>query len=124
MTSAPPVAHGGMDAKIGAKKTEMKNMIPVMMAVIPVFPPSAIPVADSIKAVTGDVPINAPMEIENASTQYAIVEPSKSSVTGSRRPANFAIEYSVPVVSVIDRLACEETRIESEAHRECQHKAA
>ena len=30
-----------------------------------------------------------------ASTQYAIVEFSKSNVTGSRKPANFAIEYSV-----------------------------
>ena len=39
------------------------------------------------------------MEIENASTQYAIVEFSKSRVTGSRSPANLAIEYRVPVVS-------------------------
>jgi hypothetical protein len=35
------------------------------------------------------------MLIENASTQYAIVEFSKSNVTGSRRLANLAIEYSV-----------------------------
>jgi hypothetical protein len=40
MTSAPPVAHDGMEAKIGAKKTETKNISPVTMAVIPVFPPS------------------------------------------------------------------------------------
>ena len=92
ITSAPPVAHAGMDAKMGAKKTEMKNMMAVTIAVMPVLPPSAIPVADSMKAVTGDVPISAPMEMENASTQYAIVEFSKSSVTGSRRPANLAIE--------------------------------
>ena len=101
MTSAPPVAHDGMDAKIGAKKMETKNMMPVTIAVIPVRPPSAIPVADSMNAVTGDVPMSAPMEIENASTQYAIVEFSKSSVTGSRRPANLAMEYKVPVVSRI-----------------------
>jgi len=42
ITSAPPVAQEGMDAKIGAKKTEMKNIIPVVMAVNPVFPPSRI----------------------------------------------------------------------------------
>ena len=81
-----------MDAKIGAKKMQMKNMMPVTMAVMPVRPPSAIPVADSMKAVTGEVPISAPIEMEKASTQYAIVEFSKSSVTGSRRPANFAME--------------------------------
>jgi len=75
-----------MEAKMGAKNTEMKNANPVTMAVMPVFPPSAerglefhmmlvdsgiplIPVALSMNAVTGLVPINAPMEIENASTQ-------------------------------------------------------
>lgn len=55
-----------------------------------------------MKAVTGLVPRRAPMEIENASTQYAIVEFSKSSVSGSLKPANLAIEYKVPVVSVDD----------------------
>ena len=40
MTSAPPVAHGGIEAKIGAKNTETKNINPVTTAVIPVFPPS------------------------------------------------------------------------------------
>ena len=92
ITSAPPVAHGGIDAKIGAKKIEMKNAIPVVIAVIPVLPPSEMPVALSINAVTGGVPMSAPMLILNASTQYAIVEFSKSRVTGSRRPANFAME--------------------------------
>lgn len=53
-----------------------------------------------MKAVTGLVPINAPILMLNASTQYAMVEFSKSKVTGSRKPANFAIEYSVPVVSL------------------------
>jgi hypothetical protein len=99
MTSAPPVAQAGMLAKIGAKNTDTRKARPVVTAVIPVFPPSEIPVADSMNAVTGDVPISAPIEIEKASTQYAHVEFSKSRVTGSRRPANFAMEYSVPVVS-------------------------
>lgn len=52
----------------------------------------AIPVALSMNAVTGLVPTSAPMEIEKASTQYAIVEFSKSRVTGSRRPANLTME--------------------------------
>jgi hypothetical protein len=51
-----------------------------------------IPVALSMYAVTGLIPRSAPMLIEKASTQYAIVEFSKSKVTGSRRPANLAIE--------------------------------
>lgn len=34
--SAPPVAQGGIDAKIGAKNKEMKKQIPVTMAVSPV----------------------------------------------------------------------------------------
>jgi len=41
ITSAPPVAHEGMDAKMGAKNIEMKNITPVVTAVNPVFPPSA-----------------------------------------------------------------------------------
>jgi len=55
----------------------------------------AMPVADSMYAVTGEVPRRDPIVIETASTQYANVDPSKSSVTGSRRPANFAMEYRV-----------------------------
>jgi len=55
----------------------------------------AIPVADSMYAVTGEVPSREPMVMAIASTQYAKVDPSKSSVTGSRRPANFAMEYRV-----------------------------
>ena len=45
MTRAPPVAHGGMEAKIGAKKTETKNIRPVTMPVMPVFPPSGVNVS-------------------------------------------------------------------------------
>lgn len=39
-TRAPPVAQGGIDAKMGAKKTETKKRSPVTIAVIPVLPPS------------------------------------------------------------------------------------
>lgn len=42
MTSVPPVAHDGIDAKIGAKNTETKNARPVTIAVMPVLPPSAV----------------------------------------------------------------------------------
>lgn len=49
IVSAPPVAHEGMDAKIGAKNIETKNMIPVVIAVSPVFPPSRINVGYPIR---------------------------------------------------------------------------
>jgi len=52
------VARGGMDAKIGAKKMEMKNAIPVKMAVRPVLPPSEIPAPLFIYVVTGGDPKN------------------------------------------------------------------
>lgn len=52
------VAHGGMDAKIGVKKMEMKNAIPVKMDVRPVLPPSEIPAPLSIYVVTGGDPKN------------------------------------------------------------------
>jgi hypothetical protein len=66
--SVHPVAHGGIEANIGAKKMEMKKQIPVTMAVIPVFPPSEIPAPDSMKAVTGERPKREPMEIPSAVT--------------------------------------------------------
>jgi hypothetical protein len=40
---APPVAQGGIDAKMGAKKSDMKKHIPVVIAVSPVLPPSWMP---------------------------------------------------------------------------------
>lgn len=63
-----PVAHGGMEAKIGAKKMEIKKHNPVTIAVIPVLPPSEIPAADSMKAVTGERPKREPIEIPKAAT--------------------------------------------------------
>lgn len=66
--STQPVAHGGMEAKIGAKKMEMKKQRPVNMAVRPVLPPSPIPAPDSTKAVTGGVPKMAPIEMVREST--------------------------------------------------------
>ena len=66
----------------------------------------AIPVADSMYAVTGEVPSREPIEMAIASTQYANVDPSKSSVTGSRRPANFAMEYRVLFRTVRNMSSC------------------
>ena len=40
ITRAPPVAQEGRLAKIGEKNTETKKARPVVIAVIPVFPPS------------------------------------------------------------------------------------
>lgn len=64
-----PVAHGGIEAKIGAKNMDMKKHMPAVMAVKPVLPPSAIPAPDSMKAVTGEHPRRAPIEMVKASVQ-------------------------------------------------------
>jgi hypothetical protein len=64
-----PVAQGGMLAKIGAKKREIRKQVPVVIAVRPVRPPSAMPAPDSIKAVTGETPSSDPMEMVIASVQ-------------------------------------------------------
>ncbi len=67
-TNAEPVAQVGIDEKMGAKKTEIKKASPVIMAVIPVLPPSEIPAPDSMNAVTGLVPNKLPIEMDTAST--------------------------------------------------------
>lgn len=48
MTRVLPVAQGGIDAKIGAKNIETMKQRPVVIAVSPVLPPSAIPAPDSM----------------------------------------------------------------------------
>src|SRR5438105_1140966 len=74
---APIFAHGGIEAKIGAKKTEIKKQRPVVMAVKPVLPPSAMPAPDSTNVVTGETPNREPIEMQKASVQYAMVERGK-----------------------------------------------
>jgi len=64
-----PVAHGGMDAKIGAKKIEIRKHSPVVIEVNPVLPPSAMPAPLSIKAVTGEHPKSEAREMHDASVQ-------------------------------------------------------
>jgi hypothetical protein len=44
MIKVPPVAHGGIEAKIGPKKRETMKQNDVIHAARPVRPPSAIPV--------------------------------------------------------------------------------
>lgn len=64
-----PVAQGGIEAKIGAKKIEIRKQQPVVIAVRPVLPPSVIPAPDSINAVTGEQPSRLPIEMVIASVQ-------------------------------------------------------
>lgn len=66
MMSVGPVAQGGMEAKMGAKKMLMKKKNPVEMDVRPVLPPAVMPAPDSMKAVTGDRPRREPIEIPRA----------------------------------------------------------
>jgi hypothetical protein len=96
-----PVAHGGIDAKIGAKNMHIKKQTPVVMAVSPVLPPSAIPAPDSMNAVTGEVPNKAPIEMQSESVQYATVDRGKSPDLGSTTPENRAMLYNVAVQSMI-----------------------
>ena len=91
MISVHPVAQGGIEAKIGAKKMETRKQRPAVIAVRPVLPPSTIPAPDSMKAVTVDVSSKAPMEMENASIEYAIVERGKLPVSGSTTPEILAM---------------------------------
>ena len=91
-TRGQPVAQGGTDANMGAKKTERTKHRPVTIAVSPVLPPSAMPAPLSTKAVTGDEPRRAPMEMKLASVQYASVERGKSSVLGSTTPQKRTME--------------------------------
>ena len=87
-----PVAHGGIDAKMGAKNMDMRKQTPHVIAVKPVLPPSAIPAPLSMKAVTGEQPRSAPMEMQAASVQYANVDRGKSPVSGSTTPEKRAME--------------------------------
>jgi hypothetical protein len=86
-----PVAQGGIDAKIGAKKIDTRKQVPAVIAVKPVRPPSVMPAPDSIKAVTGEQPKSEPIVILIASVQYARVLRGKSPVSGSTTPEKRAM---------------------------------
>ena len=87
-----PVAQGGIEAKIGAKKIETRKHRPVTIDVTPVRPPWAIPAPLSMKVVTGDVPNREPTAMLAASTQYAMVDRGKSPSASSTTPQNLAME--------------------------------
>ena len=99
--SVQPVAHGGIEAKIGAKKIDIKKQTPVVIAVKPVRPPSVMPAPDSTNAVDGETPSSEPIEMIIASQQYASVERGKSPVEGSTTPEKRAIEYRVADASMM-----------------------
>jgi len=90
-TNVHPVAQGGIEAKIGAKNKDKRKQTPVVIEVSPVLPPSAIPAPDSMKAVTGLHPKRDPIEMQNASVQYANVERGKSPLLTSTTPEKRAI---------------------------------
>lgn len=68
ITRVQPVAQGGMDANMGAKKIATKKQRPVIQEVRPVIPPSEIPAPLSMKADTGGVLKREPIETQIAST--------------------------------------------------------
>src|SRR4051794_20176660 len=90
-----------MDANMGARKSDNKKQNPVVMAVSPVRPPSATPAPLSMKAVTGEVPKTAPMDMQIASVQKATVERGKSWSEGRTLPQKRAMEYRVAVQSMM-----------------------
>lgn len=90
--SVHPVAHGGIEAKMGAKKMEPMKHSPATAAVSPVRPPSAMPAPLSMNAVTGEQPKSAPMEMKSASVQYAMVERGKSPSFGLTTPQKRTME--------------------------------
>lgn len=92
MIRVQPVAHGGMEANIGAKKSEDRKQNPVVIAVRPVLPPSMMPEPLSMKAVTGEHPKSDPTEMQKASVQYARVERGKSPSLCRTFPQKRAIE--------------------------------
>jgi hypothetical protein len=96
-----PVAHGGIEAKMGAKKIDTMKQRPVVMVVSPVRPPSAIPAPLSMNAVTGEQPKRALMEMHPASQQKASVDRGKSPSFGSTTPLKRTIEYKVAVASMM-----------------------
>ena len=63
------MAKTGMEAMRGAKNMVMNMQKHTVRAVRPVRPPSLMPVALSMKAVQGEVPRQAPTEMEIPSEQ-------------------------------------------------------
>jgi hypothetical protein len=77
MTRVPPVAHGGILASSGEKRTARKNRKPVVTAVNPVLPPTSTPEALSMYAVTADNPKQDATIAAAPSTENAILDLGK-----------------------------------------------
>ena len=71
MISAGAVANEGTVRKIGEKNRESAKNAPVVSAVSPVRPPSAMPEVDSTNVVIVDVPRPAPTVVATASARRA-----------------------------------------------------
>ena len=98
MISAGAVANEGTVRKIGEKNSESTKNAPVVSAVSPVRPPSAIPEVDSTNVVIVDVPRPAPTVVATASARRAPLMPGRWP-SSSSISALEAHPISVPSVS-------------------------
>ena len=100
ITRAGAVAKLGIARKIGDRNRATKNRIPVVIAVRPVFPPSATPELDSTKLVTVEVPSIEPATVPIASAIRT--RPTRGRLpSSSSRSAFSATPITVPMVSNI-----------------------
>lgn len=81
----------------GEKNKPNKKKIPVVIAVIPERPPTAIPADDSTNAPTGEVPNKEPASIAVESEAKAF--PTRGILLSFMKPAWFANPTKVPAVS-------------------------
>ena len=88
----------------GARTMASRNRMPVVMEVRPVRPPSSMPVEDSTKVVTVEVPISAPVQVAMASAMRARSPPGKFPFSSSI-PALPAVPSRVPTVSKQSQMA-------------------
>jgi len=74
----------GIEVKIGAKNSEIKKQKPVVMAVKPVRPPSAIQLHSPQRWYRGNFRHSDPIEITMASVQKARVERGNEHLPGQQ----------------------------------------
>ena len=104
MIRAGAVAAEGTMPATGARITASRNRMPVVMEVRPVRPPSSMPVEDSTKVVTVEVPSSAPVQVAIASAIRARSPPGKLPFSSSM-PALPAVPSRVPTVSKQSQMA-------------------
>ncbi|MPN06638.1 hypothetical protein SDC9_153894 [bioreactor metagenome] len=103
MTSAGAVAAAGTMPATGAMTMEAKKHSDTTMLERPVRAPSLMPVEDSTKVVTVEVPKQAPTQVAIASASSAR-SPRGSSPFSFSMPALPAVPISVPTVSNISQM--------------------